>query len=73
MCKLMIFLMRQIRKLYSVWKGMGEYDRSIFRLGSRNRRKEKKKFILFLLIERWKKSLICIEKGWKEALIRGMF
>lgn len=62
------------KKTYSVWKGMwGNMIVPFLGWAAGIGGKKKEVYLVSINWRGGKKSLICIEKGWKEALIRGMF
>ena len=62
------------KKTYSVWKGMwGNMIVPFLGWAAGIGGKKKEVYLVYINWRGGKKSLICIEKVWKEALIRGMF
>ena len=62
------------KKTYSLWKGvLGSMLFPIWGLAAGVGGKKKEAYLISINWKNKKKSLICIDKEWKETLVRGLF
>mgnify|MGYP004462833665 CR=1 FL=1 len=62
------------KKTYSLWKGvLGSMFFPIWGFAAGVGGKKKEAYLISITWKNEKKSLICIDKEWKETLVRGMF
>lgn len=62
------------KKTYSLWKGvLGSMLFPIWGFAAGVGGKKKEAYLISINWKNGKKSLICIDKEWKETLVRGMF
>lgn len=62
------------KKVYSLWKGvLGNLIFPLWGFTAGIGGKKKEAYLISINWKNGKKSLICIDKEWKETLVRGMF